>query len=646
MPIGRTSLVMIGVLLLSGVFITGSTADEISVHPAITYLAEEFPPFVYLEDGVPTGLGVDLLIEIGRELGLQISPEDIGIVPLHVGLEQTATTRDTMLFSIARSSEREGRYSWIGPFASYDIVLFASRGRNISISNPEELTRYTIGAVESDIAISELQKLEIPSDSIITREKPEELFRLLKEGEIDMFATGDIAGEYFIRRLEDRPELYKIVYHLQSIPLYFIFSRDTSPDLTAQFQKGLDDLMLSEVGEMSRYNQIVRSWLPSTGLGAMTYYSEEYFPYNYQENGDARGIAVDILKEAFSSLNIDINGTPIHFVPWEEGYDAVITTPGTVLFSTVRRAEREDLFRWAGPIASHKNTIFSRNLTSADLEDPEKRRTLRIGAVAKDSAVQDLETAGYTSVIYVQEAPSLIRSLEEGDLDGFAYAESTGWTLINRYAQDPSSFQVIHEFEPREIYFAFHKNTPEQLLRSFQLALDSIRTEKDKDGISQYERILYEYLSPGYAPTQITEEQALSLIHTTAQALSQDYEGTIKDINQGIPPYLDAENPDLYVFVYDIDVNMVAHAANPRMVGANYHQKTDVAGNAFRDHIVEGALQNGTGWVDYVYSNPAYSGLFWKTTAYELVTGSDGNQYVVCAGMYLTMDKREGLSSP
>jgi polar amino acid transport system substrate-binding protein len=54
----------------------------------------------------------------------------------------------------------------------------------------------------------------------------------------------------------------------------------------------------------------------------------------------------------------------------------------------------------------------------------------------------------------------------------------------------------------------------------------------------------------------------------------------------------------------------------------------------FRDELISGAVDNGTGWVDYIWTNPAMGGLFYKTTYYKLVTGSNGVEYVVCGGKY------------
>ena len=47
-----------------------------------------------------------------------------------------------------------------------------------------------------------------------------------------------------------------------------------------------------------------------------------------------------------------------------------------------------------------------------------------------------------------------------------------------------------------------------------------------------------------------------------------------------------------------------------------------------------GALDSGTGWVDYIYTKPDKSGLYQKTTYYKLITASNGEQYIVCSGRY------------
>lgn len=105
---------------------------------------------------------------------------------------------------------------------------------------------------------------------------------------------------------------------------------------------------------------------PSTGpistpdLAALTYYTEQFPPYNYQENGTLKGVAVDLLGEITGKMGLRVTPDQVHLVPWTEGYQAALTLNNTVLFSTFRLPEREQSFKWAGPISTDRYVLFAR----------------------------------------------------------------------------------------------------------------------------------------------------------------------------------------------------------------------------------------------------------------------------------------------
>jgi len=136
------------------------------------------------------------------------------------------------------------------------------------------------------------------------------------------------------------------------------------------------------------------------------------------------------------------------------------------------------------------------------------------------------------------------------------------------------------------------------------------------------------------AAALISEQQVVQLVDTTCAALEKDAAATLAAIDAGDPPYTDAANPDLYAFVYDTDVTLVA-TPDAAVRGQNMKGKPDAVGKTFRDEIVAGAIAKGSGWEEYVYKEPGKEGLYLKTTYYRLATGSDGLGYVVCAGRYL-----------
>ncbi len=87
---------------------------------------------------------------------------------------------------------------------------------------------------------------------------------------------------------------------------------------------------------------------------------------------------------------------------------------------------------------------------------------------------------------------------------------------------------------------------------------------------------------------------------------------------------------DLYAFVYDRNMTMLAHPVKPGLVGENLLNKKDwPGGKYFRREIRDVVLTHNQGWVDYEYDNPANGQKEPKTTYAEAVDGM-----IVCSGAY------------
>ncbi|NLV27131.1 MAG: transporter substrate-binding domain-containing protein [Methanomicrobiales archaeon] len=630
------SLLILIICIIFLVF-SGSTVladDTQDTFKSLKFVTEEFPPFNYVENGTASGLMVDMITSISRKAGYELPRNSITFLPWSDAYQTALKEPGTVIFSIAKTPEREELFSWLGPVISSDIALYSSRSRNITIDSLDELANYTLGAVSDDVAIDYLARAGIQKDAIITGQNPYTLFRYLDDGTIDLFAYGDIAAEYHIRNATGKSGFYKIVKRIGTFSVFIGFNKKTSPDVVNSFRAAFEELNKTpDYGEMSEAEKILSSWLPEKYLKNLEYLTEGYYPYTILENGIPRGISVDILKDIFSRLHIDVPDDHFTFGTWEDVYQTALTENNTMLCILARSPEREDLFRWAGPVDKTSNVIFCprdkvdqlKNLSPAEM---------KIGAVTDDIATTALLNAGGKDIVYEKDPQKLINMLEKHEIDGWAYASMPGKQLIQKYAADPDSIVPVHHLATYDYYYAFNLNTPAPIVQAFQDMFDIIRTDKDQTGVSMYDYILYRYIEPVNSESTITAEEVEELVNQTAADLAHDAPGTIKNINAGLPPYRNAERPDLYVFAYDSDVTMIAHADNIRMVGTNYHNKTDVAGKPFRDMMVEGALINDSGWEDYIYSNPVESGLFWKTTRYQLALGSDGKKYVVCSGMF------------
>lgn len=140
-------------------------------------------------------------------------------------------------------------------------------------------------------------------------------------------------------------------------------------------------------------------------------------------------------------------------------------------------------------------------------------------------------------------------------------------------------------------------------------------------------------ISANFAVAQ-TKGEVTALVKQTKKAIEKNALQTIARINRAEHPYKDKDNPSLYIFVFDTDLTVVAHAIKTKVIGKNVKGKPDIKGKKFRDEMLAKALKNGSGWVDYYFSNPKTKKIAHKTAYFELAKGNDGKEYIVGSGKY------------
>jgi signal transduction histidine kinase len=141
-------------------------------------------------------------------------------------------------------------------------------------------------------------------------------------------------------------------------------------------------------------------------------------------------------------------------------------------------------------------------------------------------------------------------------------------------------------------------------------------------------------LFPSLASSQATDE-VVALVQQTKTDIENNTDVTLGKILAGEHPYRDTNNPSLYVFVLDENLNVAAHAIKPQTVGRNLKGKPDTKGKMFRDEMQEKALKDGKGWVDYYYLNPKTKQTTHKESYFELAQGNNGTKYIVGSGKYV-----------
>ena len=153
-----------------------------------------------------------------------------------------------------------------------------------------------------------------------------------------------------------------------------------------------------------------------------------------------QGLSVDLLEAALGRMGFGLNRSEIQILPWSEGYQRALQENGTVLFSTVKLSEREESFRWAGPIITIRDVLVARKDRGIEIGGPEDLGAYKIGAVNEDSAMARLFDLGVSEedLVVEEEAGALVEMLVDGSIDLLAYEDISTFDQLEKLGADTS----------------------------------------------------------------------------------------------------------------------------------------------------------------------------------------------------------------
>jgi ABC-type amino acid transport substrate-binding protein len=216
-------------------------------------------------------------------------------------------------------------------------------------------------------------------------------------------------------------------------------------------------------------------------LGAQTiddlrFWTEEFPPYNYVENGKLKGQSVELLAKVLLRLHSRQSLADVQVLPWARAYQKLLDTKNAVLFTMTKTPERAPLFYWVGPISRSKNVLIALKSRKLNLEGPLERSGLRFGAVRDDAAGQILLSEGVpaSSVDLTTRADQSLKMLVAGRIDVFAFDETVAHWWMHRLGYPLSDFQTVRLLAQGEHYFALNKQTPLALVELFKRTVKEI----------------------------------------------------------------------------------------------------------------------------------------------------------------------------
>lgn len=208
----------------------------------------------------------------------------------------------------------------------------------------------------------------------------------------------------------------------------------------------------------------------------LKYYTEEYPPYNYKEDGKLTGLGVETLKLVWEEMGV--KQKDISLVPWARGYKNLQKESDTVLFSTTRVPEREDIFKWACPIdEGTKDILIGKNDSGYSIESINDLNDYNVGTIREDISEQKLIDKGVDkkALDSVARLGLNFKKLEMGRIDFIAYSEKSLMDYIEKADLNKDDYKTYFVLdEARPLCYAFNKNADDKIVQKFQDALSKV----------------------------------------------------------------------------------------------------------------------------------------------------------------------------
>jgi polar amino acid transport system substrate-binding protein len=204
--------------------------------------------------------------------------------------------------------------------------------------------------------------------------------------------------------------------------------------------------------------------------------TEEWAPYNYQENDQLTGMATEIVRGIMALTGDDFE---VVLLPSMRSTRALMTRPRTIMYSLFRTAEREPLYKWVGPIV--EESIHPYQLANAQQPVNSLEQLLHAPRITTRHAgliPEILQSRGFNNLEKsATESLQLYRMLIAGRTDIIIGDTDAGVAYYSRQLNiAPGTLrQIPIELYRSSLYIAFSRDCDDKLVAAWASALEQLR---------------------------------------------------------------------------------------------------------------------------------------------------------------------------
>ena len=209
--------------------------------------------------------------------------------------------------------------------------------------------------------------------------------------------------------------------------------------------------------------------------------TEEYAPLNYTENGAVTGLSVEVVREMLKRMH---RTADIKVADWTDGYQMVLQGPDAALFSTAMTAERKNLFKWVGPLATIEARFYALKGTALSIKTLEDAQAVKAIATVKDYYLeQELVARKFANLVTCKSGEEAVRKMLNGEAVLMPYNNIAMLRLLKQLGYPADVLVPVYTISIDPVYIAFSKDVSDATVKKWQGALDILKNNGTFDRI-------------------------------------------------------------------------------------------------------------------------------------------------------------------
>lgn len=231
----------VGIIVPAPSLYAMSNEDVARTLESLDWISEEYPPYNFRgEDGIVTGMAVDILMAGLKKVDANVPAESIRILPWKDGYKRVQRNEGTVLFSTTYTPERQQVMKFVGPSVPIRVSIIAPKSKNLVIKDAADLSALKIGVVRDDIGDQLIRKFALSDDNIAKKDNLKQLSYFFQRGRVDVIAYVPGVYSHYLKNSGLDPNDYEDVYLLKEGHVGYAFHNATPPEVLARLQTAID----------------------------------------------------------------------------------------------------------------------------------------------------------------------------------------------------------------------------------------------------------------------------------------------------------------------------------------------------------------------------------------------------------------------